>query len=137
MAKTIPRLSPTEIEAIIKTAWDDRPPFRAVLMQHGLEPGQVVQLLKRELTSNAFKVWTARTKGVLSAAPMRYETPKPKPKPVVKPRQTARPAAHAGPRPAVKTATSAATPVAAKPLSKATGKPASKPAIKPASKPLR
>ena len=137
MAKTIPRLSPTEIEAIIKTAWDDRPPFRAVLMQHGLEPGQVVQLLKRELTSNAFKVWTARTKGVLSAAPTRYETPKPKPKPVVKPRQTARPAAHAGPRPAVKTATSAATPVAAKPLSKATGKPASKPAIKPASKPLR
>ena len=85
MAKPIPRLSPTEIEAIIKTAWDDRPPFRAVLMQHGIEPGQVVQLLKRELTSNAFKVWTARTKGVVSAAPTRYETPKPKPKPAPKP----------------------------------------------------
>ena len=85
MAKPIPRLSPTEIEAIIKTAWDDRPPFRAVLMQHGIEPGQVVQLLKRELTSNAFKVWTARTKGAVSAAPTRYETPKPKPKPAPRP----------------------------------------------------
>ena len=100
MAKPIPRLSPTEIEAIIKTAWDDRPPFRAVLMQHGIEPGQVVQLLKRELTSNAFKVWTARTKGVVSAAPTRYETPKPKPKPAARPGQ----APKAAPKPAAKAA---------------------------------
>ncbi len=64
MARPIPRLTPVEIESIIKTAWDDRPPFSRVLMQHGLEPGQVVQLLKRELTPNAFKVWTARTRGV-------------------------------------------------------------------------
>ena len=113
MAKPIPRLSTTEIEAIIKTAWDDRPPFRAVLVQHGLEPGQVVQLLKRELTSNAFKVWTARTKGVVSAAPTRYETPKPKPKPTAKPRLTP----NLTPRPAPKTAP--------------------KPAGKPATKPLR
>ena len=106
MAKPIPRLSPTEIEAVIKTAWDDRPPFRAVLMQHGLEPGQVVQLLKRELTANAFKVWTARSKGVVSAAPTRYETPKPKPKPVAKPRLTAtltpQPAGKPGTKPAPK-----------------------------------
>ena len=117
MAKTIPRLSTAEIEAIIKTAWDDRPPFRAVLMQHGLEPGQVVQLLKRELTSNAFKVWTARTKGLVSAAPTRYETPKPKPKPAAKPRLTANPTA--------------------KPASKAQPKPAVKSATKPATKPVR
>ena len=115
MAKPIPRLSPTEIEAIIKTAWDDRPPFRTVLMQHGIEPGQVVQLLKRELTSNAFKVWTARTKGVVSAAPTRYETPKPKPKP--------KPAAQPTPTP--------------KPAAKAAPKPSAKPATKPATKPVR
>jgi len=109
MAKPIPRLSPTEIEAIIKTAWDDRPPFRTVLMQHGLEPGQVVQLLKRELTSNAFKVWTARTKGVVSAAPTRYETPKPKPKPAAKPTLTPKPASKAAPKPAAKPAAKPAT----------------------------
>ena len=117
MAKPIPRLSPTEIEAIIKTAWDDRPPFRSVLMQHGIEPGQVVQLLKRELTSNAFKVWTARTKGVVSAAPTRYETPKPKPKPAARPTP--------GPKPAAKAAPTLPA------------KPASKPGTKPATKPVR
>lgn len=62
MAKPIPRLSAEQIEAVIATAWDDKPPFDRVLQQHGLNPGQVVQLLKRELTPNAYKVWMARTK---------------------------------------------------------------------------
>ena len=62
MAKPVPRLTPEEIQRVIEIAWDDRPPFAAVLRSHGLSPGQVVQLLKRELTPNAFKVWTARTK---------------------------------------------------------------------------
>ena len=61
MARPLPRLSPTDIEAVIATAWDDKPPFHAVLAQHGLNEGQGVQLLKRHLTPNAFKVWKART----------------------------------------------------------------------------
>ena len=69
MARPLPRLSPTEIEAVIATAWDDKPPFHAVLAQHGLNAGQVVQLLKRQLTANAFKVWKARS--LASAAPAR------------------------------------------------------------------
>lgn len=60
MARPLPRLSPTEIEAVIATAWDDQPPFYRVLAQHGLNEGQVLQLLKRQLTPNAFKVWKAR-----------------------------------------------------------------------------
>ena len=63
MAKPVPRLSPAEIERVIATAWDDHPPFDAVLMRHGLTQGQLVQLLKRELTSSAFKLWNARTRG--------------------------------------------------------------------------
>lgn len=62
MAKPVPRLAADEIARIIATAWDDKPPFDRVLQQHGLNPGQLVQLLKRELTPNAYKVWTARTK---------------------------------------------------------------------------
>lgn len=62
MAKPVPRLSPEEIQRVIATAWDDRPPFSAVLRAHGLSPGQLVALLKRELTPNAYKVWVARTK---------------------------------------------------------------------------
>ncbi len=67
MAKPVPRLSPEEIQQVIAVAWDDRPPFNAVLQRHGLSPGQVVQLLKRELTPNAFKVWKARTKAPVAA----------------------------------------------------------------------
>ena len=63
MAKPVPRLTPGEIQRVIATAWDDHPPFNAVLMSHGLTQGQLVQLLKRELTSNAFKLWTARSQG--------------------------------------------------------------------------
>ncbi|WP_428421152.1 DUF2805 domain-containing protein [Methylibium sp.] len=71
MAKPIPRLTAEEIRRVIDTAWDDRPPFSAVLRHHGLSPGELVQLLKRELTPSAFKVWTARTK----AAPLRPARP--------------------------------------------------------------
>ena len=63
MAKPVPRLPPDEIQRIIATAWDDQPPFDRVLRLHGLNHGQVVQLLKRELTPSAYKVWTARTRG--------------------------------------------------------------------------
>ena len=61
MAKSVPRLTPADIQRVIAVAWDDRPPFNAVLMSHGLTEGQVVQLLKRELTPNAYKLWIART----------------------------------------------------------------------------
>jgi len=71
MAKPIPRLSPDQIQRIIATAWDDTPPFNAVLMQHGISQGELVQLLKRELTPNAFKLWRARTGGGKPNAPMK------------------------------------------------------------------
>jgi uncharacterized protein (TIGR03643 family) len=51
---------------VIAIAWDDKPPFPAVLRRHGLSPGQIVQLLKRELTPSAFKAWTERTRSAAS-----------------------------------------------------------------------
>ena len=69
MAKPIPRLTHAEIERVIATAWNDRPPFNAVLMSHGLTEGQVVQLLKRALTPSAYKTWQARTKAPGAAPP--------------------------------------------------------------------
>jgi len=79
MARPLPRLTPPEIEAVIATAWDDKPPFNAVLARHGLNEGQVVQLLKRQLTPNAFKVWKARTLAGPAPArsPLRRGGPKP------------------------------------------------------------
>ena len=60
MAKPVPRLSAADIQRVIATAWDDRPPYHRVLVEHGLSQGQLVQLLKRELTPSAYKLWTAR-----------------------------------------------------------------------------
>lgn len=61
MAKPVPRLSAAEIARVIATAWDDHPPFRAVLLAHGLGEGQLIQLLKRELTPTAYKLWKTRS----------------------------------------------------------------------------
>lgn len=77
MAKPVPRLSAAEIKQVIDIAWNDRPPFNAVQLSHGLSPGQVVQLLKRELTPNAFKVWTARTRGLPAAPAVRRKPARP------------------------------------------------------------
>jgi uncharacterized protein (TIGR03643 family) len=63
MAKPVPRLTPDQIKQVIDVAWHAPSPFQAVLQSHGLSPGQVVQLLKRELTPNAFKLFMARTRG--------------------------------------------------------------------------
>jgi uncharacterized protein (TIGR03643 family) len=63
MAKPIPRLGPAEIAAIVATAWSDASPFDAVLMRHGLTPGQLVALLKRELTPTAYRTWANRGSG--------------------------------------------------------------------------
>ena len=46
MAKRVPLLSPEEIQSVIAIAWDDKPPFPAVLRRHGLSPGQIVQPLR-------------------------------------------------------------------------------------------
>lgn len=102
MAKPLPRISADEVERIIKTAWDDRPPFTTVLLTHGLMPSQLTQLLKRELTSNAFKVWTARTKGAPAAAPAptwRPPRPRPKTSPDAASKPRPKPAAAAAPKP--------------------------------------
>ncbi|MEK8045292.1 MAG: hypothetical protein CFE46_05895 [Burkholderiales bacterium PBB6] len=70
MAKPAPRLTPDQIARVIATAWDDRPPFYQVMLQHGVSHGQLVQLLKRELTPNAFKLWKQRTEGGPAGAPV-------------------------------------------------------------------
>ena len=61
MAKPIPRLTSDEVSLIVSTAWEDKVPFHQVLMQHGLSQGQLVPLMKRELTPSAFKLWKQRS----------------------------------------------------------------------------
>ena len=67
MAKPVPRLSPAEIQRVIATAWDDAPPYNRVLLEHGLLPGQLVQLLRRALTPQAYKLWSSRGRAGVAA----------------------------------------------------------------------
>lgn len=62
MAKPVPRLSPEETQRVIALAFEDSPPYNRVLRECGIGPGELVQLLKRNLTSSAFKLWQARDK---------------------------------------------------------------------------
>ena len=50
MAKPIPRLSPTDIARVLEIAWADPDPLNRLLFSHGLTEGQVIQLMKRELS---------------------------------------------------------------------------------------
>lgn len=62
MAKPAPRLSPADIALVLDTAWHSPDPLTAVLYSHGLSEGQLVALLRRELTPTAFKLWSAKLK---------------------------------------------------------------------------
>lgn len=64
MAKPIPRLTAEQIRLIVATAWDDPPPYSKTLMEHGIGKGELVQLMKREMTAVAYKLWVAKAKGV-------------------------------------------------------------------------
>ncbi|MES2888996.1 MAG: DUF2805 domain-containing protein [Pseudomonadota bacterium] len=71
MAKPIPFLSPAEIARILDTAWHSPDPLTAVLYQHGLSEGPLVQLLRRELSPAAYKFWAQRLKATGRKAPLR------------------------------------------------------------------
>lgn len=58
-----PSYSYAEISRIIEMAWEDRTSFEAIRLQFGLTPGQVIQLMRRELKPSSFRMWRARTAG--------------------------------------------------------------------------
>lgn len=62
MAKPVPRLSPDVLQRLLKLAFEDVPPYPRIQAECGVGPGALVQLLKRELSPAAFKVWQARDK---------------------------------------------------------------------------
>ncbi|MBL8817102.1 MAG: TIGR03643 family protein [Planctomyces sp.] len=56
-------LSTAETDRIIQMAWEDRTSFDAIRSQFGLTPGEVIQLMRRELSPSSFRMWRARTAG--------------------------------------------------------------------------
>ena len=62
MAKPVPRLSPADIASVLEIAWADPDPLNRLLFSHGLTEGQIIQLMKRELTPPAYKLWSQKLK---------------------------------------------------------------------------
>ncbi len=52
-----------QIDRIIMMAWEDRTSFDAIRDQFGLSPGDVIKLMRSEMTTNSFKMWRKRTQG--------------------------------------------------------------------------
>ena len=52
-----------QIDRIIMMAWEDRTSFDAIRTQFGLSPGDVIKLMRAEMTANSFKMWRKRTHG--------------------------------------------------------------------------
>tara|TARA_A100000164_G_scaffold327840_1_gene314466 strand:- start:15 stop:299 length:285 start_codon:yes stop_codon:yes gene_type:complete len=56
-------LSSEQIDRIIEMAWEDRTPFDAILAQFGLNEKSVIDLMRKELKINSFKLWRERVQG--------------------------------------------------------------------------
>ncbi len=53
-------LSIKDVDRIIEMAWEDRTPFEAIQFQFGLPEKSVIELMRKELKQNSFKLWRKR-----------------------------------------------------------------------------
>jgi len=56
-------MNKADIGRIIEMAWEDRTPFDAIYENYGLNNGEVIKLMRRELKPNSFRNWRKRTSG--------------------------------------------------------------------------
>ena len=61
--KNKPLLSNEQIDRVIEMAWEDRTPFDAIFLQFGLNEKNVINLMRKELKINSFKLWRERVQG--------------------------------------------------------------------------
>ena len=56
-------LTRAQKDRVIQMAWEDRTSFDVIRAQFALSPGQVIKLMRSEMTANSFKMWRKRTTG--------------------------------------------------------------------------
>lgn len=56
-------LNTSDIDRIIEMAWEDRTPFEAILAQFGLSEQEVINLMRKELRPDSWRLWRARVQG--------------------------------------------------------------------------
>ena len=52
-----------DLDRIIEMAWEDRTPFDAILLQFGINEGDVIKIMRNNLKSSSFKLWRKRVQG--------------------------------------------------------------------------
>lgn len=52
-----------DIDRVIEMAWEDRTPFEAITFQFSFSEQDVINLMRRELKPNSFKLWRKRVQG--------------------------------------------------------------------------
>lgn len=57
------KLDDRAVDRIIEMAWEDRTPFDAIQFQFGLNEGEVIALMRREMTLKSWKMWRKRVQG--------------------------------------------------------------------------
>lgn len=53
-------LNEQHINRIIEMAWEDRTPFEAITFQFGLKEQDVINLMRKQMKLNSFKMWRKR-----------------------------------------------------------------------------
>lgn len=56
-------LTAEEIDRIIEMAWEDRTPFDAIFAQFGVNEGETIELMRRNMKRSSFNMWRARVQG--------------------------------------------------------------------------
>jgi uncharacterized protein (TIGR03643 family) len=56
-------LADADRSRIIEMAWEDRTPFEAIESVYGLTEKDVIELMRRELKANSFRLWRTRVSG--------------------------------------------------------------------------
>ena len=57
------KLTDADLDRIIQMAWQDRTSFDTICSQFGMTPGDVIKLMRQQMTANSFKLWRKRTAG--------------------------------------------------------------------------
>ena len=55
-----------ETDRIIEMAWEDRTPFEAIKYQFSLTESGVIELMRKQLKLNSFKLWRKRVNSGIS-----------------------------------------------------------------------
>lgn len=57
------KLNDQQTDRVIEMAWEDRTPFEAIEFQFEMKEQDVIELMRRELKPNSFRLWRKRVQG--------------------------------------------------------------------------